>query len=41
MVKDLQWKHINKGFKEAVRADGIQHGKWKVTDEGNYYSVVF
>jgi hypothetical protein len=41
MGKDLQWKHINNGFKEDVQADGKKHKKWKVTDEGNYYSVVF
>ena len=39
-MPSLQWKHINRNFKE-VNADGKEHGKWKITDKGHYYSVVF
>ena len=40
IMPSLQWKHINRDFKE-VNADGKEHGKWKVTDKGDYYAVVF
>ena len=43
MPKSIQFKHLNMrsgAFKE-VKADGKEHGNFKVTDKGEYFYVVY